>query len=149
MRIAFIRSPPSVLLPVEIVSEFLLVIIGDDVGVTKSSDKGLVIEVTSIFSSNGFSRIVWYIGSDLLLPIVPVEDVLEAILPVSDLVGLDCERELLGGLGGGGAVGLTGLVVAILAGRLDFECTGGLSAVYFVEGLASFDVRKASFSLST
>ena len=130
-------------------SEFLLVIIGDDVGVTKSSDRGLVIEVTSTLSSNGFSRIVWYIGSDLLLPIVPVEDVLEAMLPVSDLVGLDWERELLGGLGGGGAVGLTGLVVAILAGRLDFECTGGLSAVYFVEGLASFDVRKASFSLSS
>ena len=52
------RSPPSVLLPVDMVSEFLLVSIGEEVGVTKSSDNGLVIEDASILSSKGFSRIV-------------------------------------------------------------------------------------------
>ena len=52
------RSPPSVLLPVDMVSEFLLVSIGEEVVVTKSSDSGLVIEVASMFSSKGFSRIV-------------------------------------------------------------------------------------------
>ena len=35
-------------------------------------------------------------------------------------MGLICDLELLGGLGGG-AVGRTGLDVAILAGLLDFE----------------------------
>ena len=59
-------------------------------------------------------------GSDLLLLAVFIDEVLEATLPVSDLVGLVCERELFEGLGGGGAVGLTGLVVAMLAGLLDF-----------------------------
>lgn len=49
-----------------------------------------------------------------------VIDAFEAMLLVSDLVGLICDLKLLGGLGGG-AVGLTGLVVAILAGLLDFE----------------------------
>lgn len=52
---------------------------------------------------------------------------LEATLPVSDLVGLVCDRELFGGLGGGGAVGLTGLVVAMLAGLLDFVVCGCVS----------------------
>ena len=46
------------LLPVDIVSEFLRVSIGEEVGVTKSSDNGLVIDVASAFSSNGCSRIV-------------------------------------------------------------------------------------------
>lgn len=46
------------LLPVDRDSEFLRVIIGEEVGVTKSSDNGLVIEAASALSSDGFSRIV-------------------------------------------------------------------------------------------
>ena len=60
-----------------------------------------------------------------------MDDVLEAMLPVSDLVGLTCDRKLFGGLGGGGAVGLTGLVVAMLDGLFDFKDCGCLSTVYF------------------
>lgn len=51
---------------------------------------------------------------------MPVEFT-DATLLVSDLVGLICARERLGGLGGGGAVGLTGLVVAMLAGLFALE----------------------------
>ena len=57
-KIAFIRSPPSVLLPVDKVSEFLRVTTGEEVGVTKSSDSGLVIEAASAFSPGRFSSIV-------------------------------------------------------------------------------------------
>lgn len=80
--------------------------------------------------------------------VVFIDDVLDEILPVSDLVGLICDRELFGGLGGGGAVGLTGLVVAILDGLFDFEDCVCLSTMYFDALLSAVVDKPTLFELS-